>query len=148
MCLFVCGHQIVECPSSLFTYKQNDAAVQHTVSSVSVFLVLLLCTLPTAEAGDPPQHSVYSLVRQLMRRTGFVWKWITIWWTTTVTATHGRALSYREAVLCFTLTVHIDADSVEIFHFLTGCNRPGSRHRVEITWTWCGKPQHKKKSHQ
>lgn len=48
----------------------------------------------------------------------------------------GRALSYREAVLCFTLTVHIDADSVEIFHFLTGCNGPGSRNEKNNIISW------------
>lgn len=33
--------------------------------------------------------------------------------------------SYREAVFCLELIVNINADSVKVFHFLTGLNVPG-----------------------
>lgn len=101
--------------------------------------MLFFYILPKTEGSNLPLHLIHSPVQELMRSTGFCTEVAHHLVANNCYYTRERAcgISYREAVLCFTLTVHIDADSVEIFHFLTGCNRPGSRHRAEITMNYC-----------
>lgn len=56
-------------------------------------------------------------------------------------------VSYREAVLCLEVFVHINANPVEIFHFHTGFNVPGKRgqhkhHEIRPFLSATGSVQH------